>query len=157
MGTLLIKNGHIVTLGKNNRVLKDSAILIENTKIKQIGSLESFKDKYDEVIDARGKVVMPGFINAHMHFYSTMVRGLGKAKPSKNFVEVLENLWWRLDKKLILDDCYYSAIIPLVDAIKKGTTTIIDHHASPYAIRGSLDIIAKAVKESGLRASLCRV
>jgi putative selenium metabolism protein SsnA len=99
--------------------------------------------------------VMPGFINAHMHFYSTMVRGLGKAKPSRNFQEVLENLWWRLDRRLMLEDCYYSALLPLLDAIRQGTTTLIDHHASPSAITGSLRRIAYAVRETGLRASLC--
>jgi len=86
------------------------------------------------VIDGSGKVLMPGLINAHMHFYSTFARGLTKAKPSRNFLEILNNLWWRLDKKLGHADTYYSAIIPLIDAIRKGTTTIIDHHASPFAI-----------------------
>jgi len=83
-------------------------------------------------------VVMPGFINAHMHFYSSFARGLGKMAPAANFVEVLEKLWWRLDKKLTLDDCYYSALVACVDAIKHGTTTLIDHHASPMAVTGSL-------------------
>lgn len=108
-----------------------------------------------KVIDAADKVVMPGFINAHMHFYSTMARGLIKAAPSKNFNEVLENLWWRLDRKLTLEHCYYSALVPLIEAIRHGTTTLIDHHASPSAIRGSLTTIANAVKKTGLRASLC--
>jgi len=155
MSTLLIKNGIIITLGENNKVLYDHALLIEGDKIKKIAPMNEFKDKYDTVIDARGKVVMPGFINAHMHFYSTLVCGLGKAEPSKNFNEVLNNLWWRLDKKLLLEDCYYSALIPMINAIKRGTTTLIDHHASPFAITGSLDKIAVAVKETGLRASLC--
>ncbi len=107
------------------------------------------------VIDAAGKVVMPGFINAHMHFYSTMARGLIKAASSKDFNEVLENLWWRLDKKLTLEDCYYSALVPLLDAVRHGTTTLIDHHASPRAIEGSLATIADAVGKVGVRASLC--
>ena len=153
--TLLIKNGIIVTLGETNRVLYDHAILCEGGRIKKIAPQEEFRGKFTKVINAHGKVVMPGFINAHMHFYSTMVRGLGKAKPSRDFQEVLENLWWRLDKKLTLDDCYYSALLPLVDAVKRGTTTLIDHHASPFAVRGSLNLIAKAVKKVGLRASLC--
>lgn len=153
--SLLIKNGIVVTLGEKNKVLYDHAVLCENGKIKKIGKNSDFKDKYTKTINAHGKVVMPGFINAHMHFYSTMVRGLGKAKPSKNFQEVLENLWWRLDKKLSLEDCYYSALLPLIDAVKRGTTTLIDHHASPFAARGSLNKIAGAVKKVGLRASLC--
>ncbi len=155
MSTLLIKNGIVVTLGENNRVLHDGAVLIENKKIKQIGKSGEFTGAYDRVIDASNKVVLPGFINAHMHFYSTMVRGLGKIEPAIDFVDVLKKLWWKLDKQLILDDCYYSALIPLIGAIKKGTTTLIDHHASPYAVTGSIEKIASAVKEVGLRASLC--
>jgi putative selenium metabolism protein SsnA len=153
--TLLIKNGIIVTLGERNKVLYNHAILCEDGLIKKIAPTKSFAATYTKVIDAGGKVVLPGFINTHMHFYSTMVRGLGKAAPSKDFQEVLENLWWRLDKKLTLDDSYYSALLPLCDAIKRGTTTLTDHHASPMAARGSLDKIAQAVKETGLRASLC--
>jgi cytosine/adenosine deaminase-related metal-dependent hydrolase len=101
------------------------------------------------------KVVAPGFINAHTHFYSTFARGLTKTRPAGNFVEVLENLWWRLDSALNIEDCYYSALIALLDAIQHGTTTLIDHHASPHAVPGSLQAIEKAVRQSGLRACLC--
>jgi putative selenium metabolism protein SsnA len=100
-------------------------------------------------------VVMPGLVNAHMHFYSTLVRGLGKAAPSKDFQEVLEHLWWRLDRRLSLDDVEVSAEVILLDAVRKGTTTLVDHHASPGAVRGSLDRIARAVRRTGLRACLC--
>ncbi|MFH1312901.1 MAG: putative aminohydrolase SsnA [Candidatus Eisenbacteria bacterium] len=155
MSTLLIRNGTVVTLGETNRVIDDGAVLVEDAKIKQVGKTAGFTGSYDNVIDAGNKVVLPGFINAHMHFYSTMVRGLGKIEPAKDFVGVLDKLWWRLDKQLSLDDCYYSALVPLIDAVKKGTTTLIDHHASPSAVTGSLDTIASAVREVGLRASLC--
>jgi len=155
VSTILIKNGTIVTMGEKNKVLTGHSLLIEGDKIKKIAPDKTFKGKYDQVIDAHGKVVMPGFINAHMHFYSTQVCGLGKAAPSKDFNQVLKNLWWRLDKKLTLEDTYYSTLMPLITAVKKGTTTFIDHHASPFAITGSLETIAKAVKKVGLRASLC--
>lgn len=154
-GTLLIKNGIVVTLGEDNRVLYDHAVLCQGKYIRKIAPQKTFRGRYDKMIDASGQVVLPGFINAHMHFYSTLVRGLGKAKPSADFPEVLKHLWWRLDKKLTLDDCYYSALLALIDAVRHGTTTIIDHHASPGAVRGSLDVIAKAVKKVGLRVSLC--
>lgn len=153
--SILIKNGTIITLGRKNRVLKGYSILIENGRIKKIGIDKNFKGKYDRVIDASNKVVMPGLINNHMHFYSTMVRGLSKAKPSRNFNEVLKNLWWRLDKKLSLKDVYYSSLIMMINAIKHGTTTLIDHHASPYSIRGSLFEIAKASAIAGVRVSCC--
>jgi len=155
MASLLITNGTVVTLGTNCRVLPEHDLRCEDGTIAAIGPHRSLAEPADRTLDARGKVVMPGFINAHMHFYSTLVRGLGKAEPSASFVEVLEHLWWRLDKKLSLDDVYYSAVIALIDAIRHGTTTLIDHHASPFACRGSLDAIARAVKATGLRASLC--
>lgn len=155
MKKILIENGIIITLGEPCQVLYDHAIVLEADKIKTIGKRKDIAGTFDKIINAKGKVVMPGIINAHMHFYSTLVRGLGKAKPSKDFQEVLENLWWRLDKKLTLEDTYYSTIIMQLNAIRHGTTTLIDHHASPFAVRGSLAEIARATKESGLRSCLC--
>jgi putative selenium metabolism protein SsnA len=158
MNTLLIKNATVVTLGTTNRVLHNHSLFVRGPVIEKIAPANTLtleESTANRVIDAKGTVVMPGFINCHMHFYSTLVRGLGKAKPSKNFVEVLNNLWWRLDRKLTNEDSYYSALIPLIAAIRAGTTTLIDHHASPFAIPNSLHSIAKAVQETGLRASLC--
>ena len=155
MKSILIKNGIIATLGAKNKVLTGHALLIEDGLVKKIAPQKTFKGKYGKVIDASGKLVMPGFINAHMHFYSTFARGLGKAEPSRNFVEILNILWWRLDKQLTNADSYYSAVIPLINAIRKGTTTLIDHHASPFNITGSLAAVEQAVRETGLRAALC--
>ncbi|MEA3307241.1 MAG: putative aminohydrolase SsnA, partial [Elusimicrobiota bacterium] len=153
--TILIKNAIIATGGNKNKILYDHSILISNDKIKRIAPKNKFKGKYTKTINAKGRIAMPGFINTHMHFYSTFARGLTKAKPSKDFVNILNNLWWRLDKKLTNEDSYYSALIPLIDSIKHGTTTLIDHHASPLNIKGSLFSIEKAVRKTGLRASLC--
>jgi putative selenium metabolism protein SsnA len=152
---LLIQGGTIITFGNPCRVLEGQALLLEEGRIARIAPSEEIAGPFDRVLDARGKLVLPGLVNAHMHFYSTLVRGLGKAAPSANFQEILENLWWRLDRKLSLDDVELSARIILIDAIRKGTTTLVDHHASPGAVRGSLDRIARAVKESGLRSCLC--
>ena len=152
---LLIRNGTLVTLGAPCRVLEGHDLLVEGDRIARIAPAGELPGPFDREIDARGKVVLPGLVNAHMHFYSTLVRGLGKATPSGCFQEVLENLWWRLDRKLSLDDVEVSAKVILLDAIRKGTTTLVDHHASPGAIRGSLGRIANAVKESGLRSCLC--
>ena len=152
---LLIRNGTLVTLGSPCRVLEGQALLLEGDRIARIAAAEEIPGPFDREIDARGKLVLPGLVNAHMHFYSTLVRGLGKAAPSSSFQEVLENLWWRLDRKLSLDDVEASAKVILIDAIRKGTTTLVDHHASPGAVRGSLGRIAKAVKETGLRSCLC--
>jgi len=155
MGALLVTSGTVITLGPTNQVLPGHDVLVEDGTVRRIvphGEIAGFTGRS---IDAAGKVVMPGFINAHMHFYSTLVRGLGKAAPSASFQEVLEHLWWRLDRKLELEDCFVSALVAGIDAIRHGTTTLIDHHASPFAVRSSLDAIARVVQEVGLRASLC--
>ncbi len=152
---ILIHNGTLLTFGNPCQVLEGMAVLVEDGRIARIAPRGSIPGPFDKVIDAGGQVVMPGLVNAHMHFYSTLVRGLGKMAPSATFQEVLDHLWWRLDRQLSLDDVEMSAQVILLDAIRKGTTTLVDHHASPFAAAGSLDRIADAVKTSGLRACLC--
>jgi len=153
--SLLIENGTVLTGGKAAAVLPGHSVLIENGCISRIAPKSRLQRSAARRIDASRKVVVPGFINAHTHFYSTFARGLTKTRPAGNFVEVLKNLWWRLDSALTTEDCYYSALIALLDSIRHGTTTLIDHHASPQAVRGSLPAIEKAVKQTGLRACLC--
>ena len=153
--SLLIENGTVLTGGKAAAVLPNHSVLIEDGCITQVAPKNRFKRCAARRLDASRKVIAPGFINAHTHFYSTFARGLTKTKPAGNFVDVLKNLWWRLDSTLTTEDCYYSALIALLDSIRHGTTTLIDHHASPQAVRGSLSAIEKAVKQTGLRACLC--
>jgi putative selenium metabolism protein SsnA len=99
---------------------------------------------------------MPGSICAHTHFYGAFARGMGiPGRAPRAFPEILGKLWWPLDRSLSAEDVKSSALVCLVDAIRHGTTTLIDHHASPNAIDGSLDQIAEAVEASGLRAVLC--
>jgi cytosine/adenosine deaminase-related metal-dependent hydrolase len=153
--SLLIENGTVLTAGKTPAVLPKHSVLIEDGCITRIAPKNQLKRFAGKRIDASRKVVAPGFINAHTHFYSTFARGLTTTKPAGNFVDVLKNLWWRLDSALTTEDCYYSALIALLDSIRHGTTTLIDHHASPQAVRGSLSAIEKAVQQTGLRACLC--
>jgi putative selenium metabolism protein SsnA len=152
--TYIIKCGTILTFDPMDPVRHHECILVEGGRIIQIAPEAEFSLIECERIDATDKVVMPGLINSHHHFYSSLVTGLGKAAPSADFNQVLENLWWRLDKKLLAEDNYISAMVSILTAIRKGTTTIIDHHASPFSITGSLSQIAKAVSETGIRASL---
>jgi len=146
---------NIISFDKEQPYREAMAILVENGTIKRIAAYEELRDEECEHIDGGGKILLPGLINAHHHFYSTLVTGLGKAAPSRDFNEVLENLWWRLDKKLAVRDIYISAMISMINGIRRGCTTVIDHHASPFAISGSLSEIAKAVKTCGIRANLC--
>ena len=135
-----------------------SAVLIDAGRIVAIGPQELFINRYpdEERLDAGGQYVMPGNICAHTHFYGAFSRGMGiPGAAPKDFPEILGKLWWPLDKALDAEDSYYSALVCLIDAVKHGTTTLVDHHASPNAIAGSLDQVAKAVEQSGLRVALC--
>lgn len=154
----LITNGKIITWGELPQVLDGQAILVSNGLIQEIGPQPELVRKYPEAgkLDAKGGYVMPGNICAHTHFYGAFARGMAIPGPApKDFPEILKKLWWPLDKSLTLDDVRASAQVMLVDAIRHGTTTLFDHHASPNAIEGSLDVIEEAVAESGLRAVLC--
>ncbi len=155
---MLITNATLVTWENPNRVLRDHAIYIENDLIRAIGTSAELSARYPdaEKIDARGQIVMPGGICAHTHFYGAFARGLAiPGDAPENFKEILERLWWPLDKSLDEEAVRYSALVCLVDAIKHGTTTLIDHHASPNFIAGSLDVLADAVEQAALRAGLC--
>jgi putative selenium metabolism protein SsnA len=157
MSSILIKNGLIASFGERNNVIENHAIYIEEGIIKQIIPQDEITDiyKYAKVIDAKNKLVLPGLINAHTHLYSTFARGiLLKGAPPRNFAEILDKLWWHLDKTLTTEDIYYSSLITLIGAIKVGTTTLIDHHASPYALKNSLDQVAKAYNDLGVRGVL---
>jgi putative selenium metabolism protein SsnA len=155
MSRILIKNGIIITLEDPNRILVGHAVLVEDGRIRNILPQKAAMNFRGKTIDAFGKVVMPGFINAHTHFYSSFARGLTKAAPAGNFPAILRNLWWRLDRQLSLDDCYTSTLVAGLEAIRHGTTTVFDHHASPHAVQGSLEAVGKAVRKMGLRACLC--
>ena len=155
---MLIVNANLITWEKENRILDNHAILIENDRIKEIGKSADIIKKYpsEEKLDARGQYVMPGNICAHTHFYGAYARAMAiPGVAPKDFPEILQKLWWPLDRSLDAESIEYSALPCLVDAIRHGTTTLIDHHASPNAIDGSLDIIGSVVEKSGLRAVLC--
>jgi putative selenium metabolism protein SsnA len=155
---MLIAGGTVITFGQANAVITDGALLIKGDRIADLGPTAELIARYpdEERLDARGKLVMPGLICAHTHFYGAFARGMAvPGQAPQNFTEILEGLWWRLDKALWSDDVRYSALVCLIDAIRHGTTTLIDHHASPDVIAGSLDIIAEATLQAGVRACLC--
>ena len=155
---LLIGNGTMITRDPAASFWPEGCVAVSGNKIVEIGATETMREKYPEAsfLDADGRVIMPGLINTHMHCYSSFARGMDlKAASPHEFNEILERLWWRLDKKLTLEDVYYSAAVAMIDCIKKGTTTIFDHHASPFCATGSLFRMEEAAKMLGIRTCLC--
>ncbi|MFH5910646.1 putative aminohydrolase SsnA [Clostridium perfringens] len=155
---LVVGNGRLITQNKENPFIEDGAVVIEEGKILSYGNTEEILKKYKDIqyIDVNGKVIMPGLINTHGHIYSAFARGMNLDGPtSKDFLDILNNLWWRLDKSLTLEDIKYSAYSTLMDSLKYGVTTFFDHHASPNAIKGSLFTIGEVAEELGIRTSLC--
>lgn len=155
---MLIVNANIITLGVKPQLLTDAALYIDGDRIGGLGERADLERQYPEaeILDARGQYVMPGGICAHTHFYGAYARGMAiPGAPPRDFPQILQRLWWPLDKALDRDSVRASALVCLVDAIKHGTTSLIDHHASPNFIDGSLDIISAAVDAAGLRAVLC--
>ena len=154
----LITHARLATLGEESDLIEDGALLIEGDRIAALGTSSELATRYPaaERWDAAGQLVLPASICAHTHFYGAFARGMAiPGEPPADFPHILERLWWRLDKALTLEDVRYSALVCLVDALRHGTTTLIDHHASPNSIAGSLDVVAEAVQEVGLRACLC--
>ncbi len=155
---LLIGNGLVITRDNARPIIENGCVVIDGKKIVEIGLTKALKEKYSvkRFIDAKGKLIMPGFINTHMHYYSTFARGMANdSPPAKKFSDILKGLWWRLDKVLTLEDVYYSSLIPMIEQIKCGVTTVFDHHSSPNFVTGSLFKIAEAAKRIGIRSNLC--
>ncbi len=109
-----------------------------------------------ETLDVSGCLVTGGFVCAHHHLYSALARGMpGPREAPRNFLEILERVWWRLDRALDPETISLSAQIGALEASLAGTTTIVDHHASPESIEGSLDHIAGGIAGAGMRGVVC--
>ena len=155
---LLIGNGNVITRDGARPLVKRGAVAVEGDRIAGVGPYEALKAQYPgaEALDARGGVIMPGLINAHNHIYSAFARGMAiKGYQAKGLLEILDGLWWTLDRHLKNPDTRLSADMTFVDCIENGVTTVIDHHASYGEIEGSLNQIADSAKAYGVRACLC--
>ncbi len=156
MATIAIRNVRIMQTRPPFDVLENQDIVIRGSVIEKVGPDAAKDVKADKVIDGRGRTVMPGNVCSHHHYYSGLSRGmLISAGPQTDFIQVLKEWWWRLDRGLDEEAVYYSSLICSMDAIKAGTTAAIDHHASPSFIKGSLRTIAKGMEEVGIRGATC--
>ena len=154
----LIGNGKVITRDSDRPYFPDGAVVTEKEKIIDVGETAEMKKKYPSAsfVDAHGQVIMPAFINAHTHIYSGLARGLSvKGYNPTNFYEILDGMWWKLDRKLSLDGTRMSAYATYLECIRNGVTTVFDHHASYAEIPSSLTEIARAAEECSVRSCLC--
>lgn len=127
-------------------------VVIEHDRVAAIGRAPAGGSSRD----CSECLIVPGNVCAHTHLYSALARGMPyEMEPPRNFVQILQRVWWRLDRALDEAAIRASALAGGTEALLAGTTTLVDHHASPNAIDGSLDIIADALGELGARSILC--
>lgn len=151
---LVLKNANAIHFHPS--LLRENVdVIIEGGFIIEVGRNASRKYRASKTIDLANKYISPGIVCSHNHFYSALARGIqARIEPSKDFVGILEHLWWRLDRALDEEILYYSGLVGALEAIKAGTTSVIDHNASPSFIKGSLATLRKSFEKIGLRGIL---
>ena len=124
---------------------KQTHIEVESGETGNIKFIDDIPTEATEIIDCKGKYVTKSFALGHHHVYSALACGMPAPKKTPtNFLEILKYIWWNIDKKLTKKMLEASALTTAIECAKVGSTFVIDHHASPNFIEGSLDIIADA-------------
>ncbi len=155
---ILIGKGTVITRDDRNPLLPDGGVLTDGGRIVKVGDYETLCREYPQAerLDAKGQLIMPALVNVHEHIYSAMARGLSiNGYDPKGFLDILNGMWWTIDRHLTLKQIRLSALATYMDCIKNGVTTVFDHHASFGSVKGSLFTIAEAAKELGVRTCLC--
>jgi putative selenium metabolism protein SsnA len=150
--TLSLTGGTAVTRLDAPAVVPGGAVVISAGRVSSVGAAAEGGTKRD----CSGCLILPGNVCAHTHLYSALARGMPyRLEPPADFPQILQRIWWRLDRALDEDSIRWSAIVGGMGALLAGTTTVVDHHASPNSIDGSLDIVSEALEQIGLRSLLC--
>lgn len=157
MAEFLIKNGLVVTMDQDRRVITDGAVAIEDNKIREVGKSEVLKKEYGsyDVIDAGKGIIMPGLVNAHGHMFAMYSRGLGADGHGKRSTRSAYS--WDIDRLSLYGKelCRISADLATVEMIRSGITTTQDSHYINFHL-DSIDGVAEAVEAAGIRAVIGR-
>ncbi|HRX32418.1 MAG TPA: amidohydrolase family protein [Tenuifilaceae bacterium] len=150
---ILLKNATYIN--HETLEIKGADVVVSPGKI-DFYAPNTYSNNVGQTIDCTGKLVTHSFVVGHHHAYSALSRGMGAPKKNpENFYEILEYVWWTLDKNLTPEMVEYSGLVTAMACAKAGSTFVIDHHASPYAIKDSLEILAKAFDSVGVSHLLC--
>ena len=156
--TNIIYNGTVITRDSSDTIIHDGAVAYRGNEITDVGNSADLLRKYPdaELTDAKGMLIMPGYINTHAHSYCSLTRGIGiPGFTPSGFMDNLINKWWKLDSMFDHDQCISMAEVSYLEAVKAGVTTEFDHHASFGHIAGSLDALSYAAGKTGLRTCIC--
>jgi len=152
---IALKNATLVHLNPAE-VTPGVDVLVDGTEISAVGKGAAEGVHAERTIDLDGRVLMPGLVCSHDHFYSGLSRGIiARIAPSTDFVSTLTNLWWRLDRAIDKEILQAGGTVCALEAVKAGCTAVIDHHASPSFIEGSLATLKECFEKVGLRGVLC--
>jgi cytosine/adenosine deaminase-related metal-dependent hydrolase len=152
-GSFIVGNG-IIADGRG-LFLENGALFVDEGRIQEIGLCDTIRKEGVPFYDVRGRIILPGLVNFHHHLYSFFAPGFSPAGRTDTFPDILENLWWRLDRSFNEEILYFSVLMGALDSLSYGVTTIFDHHASMSLDTGSLDIAAEAFQRAGARGVLC--
>lgn len=154
---IVLRNGHVLTSWESPVVISGGAVAWRDDRIVAVGPEADVEAAHPDAqhLDAHGGLILPGLVNLHHHFYSSLARGLDPGVEMRDFPEILDRLWWRLDRALDPDTVRLSALLSASDCVRWGCTTVFDHHASPSCIDGSLDLLAGALETAGISGVLC--
>ena len=154
----LIKNAMIVVPEGHNGLIRNGYIRIDGNRIAEIDTMDKLtpeKQAGAEIIDAKGKIAIPGFVSTHSHLYSAVVRSLphaGYDDVDFSFVSWMDRFWFKmLEDKVNPKDVYAGTLINCIENIKHGYTTTSDTTEGSYALPGALFEAGRAAKESGIR------
>ncbi|MCO4762003.1 MAG: amidohydrolase family protein [Myxococcales bacterium] len=153
---MLLRGATILTRWSNPDALAQADVRIQDGVIAEIGpNLTPLPG--EPVTELGGGLLAPSFVCGHTHLYSALARGMppASATPPNGFLEILDKVWWKLDRALDADSVRASARMGALDALRCGTTGLIDHHASPNFVDGSLDVVADNLRDIGVRGLLC--
>ncbi len=150
---MLIDGGTIITMNPTQTIIKNGGILVEGDRISDVGPSERFHNaEADSTIDAHGRIIIPGLVNAHTHLFQSLLRGLG---DDRTLLDWLRNVIWPIAEHIGPRECYDGARLGLLENIKSGVTTVIDNHYI-HTHSSNMDRVARAAFESGLRVILAR-
>lgn len=135
--------------------LDPGAVVVEDGKIVAVKPIEEVSADDGEWIDVGGRLILPGLVNMHHHFYSQFASGISPHGDCDGFIDVLQDMWWPLDAAMDRDAVYWSGICGAMDSLCHGVTTVFDHHASMNFVEGALDVLSQGIDVVGIKAALC--